>query len=170
MFDCQTLFNMNLAVIQNPRGSLEAGMAALVADTMSTYQRLNSVVFVKDSPRLEITVKVGQQRQSSKYVRPGENIIRYDTWDYSAAVEIFTRPNNDPEQSGLHSDLVSLVAGLFSGLHKTSWTDTVNFPSHYIAEPMRETGRPSSLNPEKATEQTTLNFTGIVGVKQSAWR
>jgi len=150
------------------RGALEAGAAALVSDTLKTFTRLNAVVFQKDTPRVEIKVTIGSATGHKKVLQH-DALVRFDQFNFTIAFTAVTRPNPNATQNNLHPDLVARVGNMAQTFAQTTWTDTTNFPRHYVAEALRDAGRPNTLKPEQGVEQTTLNYSGIICVRPGAW-
>lgn len=159
---------MNEAIMK-PRGPLEEFFAAIVNDAVATFTRLNSVAFQKNTPRFEITVRLGQQRPNSRHVDTAQGIIIHDTWDFALSVAIITRPSAAPAQNTLHPDLIGRITSVVLPAHRASWTNLELLPLHFIAEALRQTGQPSTLNPESGEEKTTITWNGIAGIRPSAW-
>lgn len=160
---------MSLDALQKPRPYLEEFFASLVNEDVATFTRLNSVKFEKDTPRFEITVRIGANRPNSRHVDTSNGIIIYDTWDFTVKIDVITRPNANPLQNSLHPDMVASIASAMIPAHRNSWTNTDLMPYHAIAEALRQTGQQSILASQEGTERTSMTWNGIVAIRQTAW-
>jgi len=166
------------------RGPLERFFAAGVVDLMTVLTRQNSVQFQNGTPRIEITVAIGNAT-GARRAFADEQLTRFTRRNFTANFTAITRPapalvKNEGESdasfaarvnanNNLHAFIVTRIRSYVSGAHKASWSDAVNLPYHYIAEALKDAGSPSHLKPQEGNEQTTLSFTGQVGIHESAW-
>lgn len=172
--------------IMDLRGVLERGLAAGIAAqaNLAPYTRQNAAVLQKDTPRIEITIAIGA-KTGAKRGFAAERIIRWTHWNFTTSFKVTTRPAGALTQNAgetdaafqarveannnLHAYMVALVRAFADTAAQDSWEDFNNFPNHFIAEALADISSPSALNPEKAMELTTLSFTGVIGVRESAW-
>ena len=166
------------------RGALEKGLAARLNILLAVFTRQNAVVLQKDRPRVEILVAIGAAT-GAKRAFPDEGIIRFVRWNFAVTFTAITAPasaltRTDGESDAdfqarvnanntLHSDIVAALRNWAATVAQASWTDYDNFPNHFIAEALRDSGSPSALKPEQGYEQTALGFSGVVGIRESAW-
>ncbi len=172
--------------INDLRGALERGLAANITIIMTVLTRQNAVQLQKDRPRIELVVAIGAATGSRK-VLPNATppVTRLNRWNFTVSFKAITAPQaavtqNEGEadadfqarvnaNNNFHAQVVAALRSYASTAAQVSWADTVNFPTHYIAEALRDAGSPSQLKSEEGNEQTTLNYAGQVGVRESAW-
>jgi hypothetical protein len=175
-----------LAEIMDLRGVLERGLAGAIAaqSNLATYTRQNAAEFQKSTPRIIVVASIGSVPLAKRGFVDGT--VRFSRWNFRVSFLVFTRPQenvvrNEGESDAdyqarvdknntLHQDAVSLVRGFASTAAQNSWGDAVNFPNHFIAEALRDSGSASSLKPEQGSEETTLAFSGVIGVRELAWQ
>lgn len=118
-------------------------------------------------PRYEIRCSIGAATGRRKVFSNGT--MRFDAWNISLAVQAVTSPSNDPANNAQHEAYVGRARNVMSNIAQVSWDDVVNFPSHYLAEPLRDSGTTDQLRAGEAAEYSVLNYGGIICVRSSAW-
>lgn len=159
-----------VAELMQLREPLEESIrAALVAQGLSAVTRKTfPSKFQQARPRHEIKCIIGQATGHMFSCPDGH--IRYDGWRFNLAWQVVTNPkNSNNEDNSTHEEHVGIARAYASTLAQNSWSDATNFPNTLIAEILRETGAPSTLKAQDGVEYTTLNFSGIICIRQTAW-
>lgn len=172
--------------IEDLRTVLENAFTNALTGTCEIFTRNNAGVVKKNRPRIEIVVSIGAatgHRRAFPNSQPP--VTRFDRWNFTVKFECIVEPqaaltqqagetdadfNQRQQQNNqLLAQLVAAVRAYASTAAQVSWNDLVNFPNHFIGEPLRDAGSPSTLETIKANERTSLNYAGQIGVRESAW-
>lgn len=149
------------------RGPLEESVrTSFVAAGYAAVTRQNfPQSFQQARPRFEIKALIGAA--TGHRIQCPDNIVRFDRWRFTLNVQVVT--NTSGTDATTHEAHVGYARAFLMTLAQVSWTDTTNFPNTLIAEPLRETGSSSYLKAEDGVEYTTLNYAGVVSVRETAW-
>ena len=118
-------------------------------------------------PRVEIKVSLGGAT-GRRFLCP-DSIIRFDAFYFTLAIQCITTPNKPAAQNKLAEDFVARVRDFCSSFAQNTWNDLTHFPALYIAERLKDTGTNDSRI-ENGVEYSILSFSGIVGIRQTAWQ
>jgi len=175
-----------LTSIEDLRTVLENAFASALNEVCTVFTRLQAGLIQKNRPRIEIVATIGQAT-GARRAFPNDNppVTRFVRWNFTVKFECIVEPQTALTQQAGESDaaflarveqnnillsqLVADVRAFASTAAQVSWNDFLNFPNHFIAEPMRDAGSPSVIETQKGTERTSLNFTGQIGVRETAW-
>ena len=162
MTDLTAIYNLRTSIEENIRTVFTAaGFAALTRQNQPQQ-------FQQTTPRVEIKVDIGPATGRRHYCPDGK--LRFDAWTVQFGVQCITRPSAVDGQNTQHDLYVGQVRSFMSELGgETNFSDSGNFPNHYLAEPVRDSGSPNTLKAEDGVEYTILGYTGIVCVRKSAW-
>jgi hypothetical protein len=142
---------------------------AFIAQDINAFTRQNAPAnFRLQRPRVEIKAKIGAAT-GHRFVCP-DGGLRYDVWMFSLAIMCVTTPQNGDSAENLQQNqYVANVRQLTSILAQGSWGDEINFPNHYIAEPLKDMGTDENLKTDDNIEYSVLSFDGKIAVRQEVW-
>lgn len=160
---------MNIATLMNVASALEEGWRGLFAanDIVAITRQNAPENFQTATPRVEIRCKLGAATGHRHVEPPG--ILHFDTWFFDMAIRCVTRPQNIEADNLLYDDFVSTIRGMAQTFGQSTWVDTVNFPHHIIAEPLKDTTTDDNLKADDNEEFAILTFSGIAQIRTSAW-
>jgi len=175
-----------LADIEDLNGALEAPFAAGVNAALGFMPYLLANDLQRRTPRVEITVSIQNALPNARRAFPAEGITRDVRWNFNVKLLAVTRPadaltiqdgeNEDQFRARqnanfqLHEQMVAALRAYASSAAQNSWADQDNFPLHFIAERLREVNAAKRIKNEEGNHQTALTYSGILAVRESAWR
>lgn len=150
------------------RSEFEENIRTLfAAQEIAAVTRANwPVEFQQFTPRVEIKCAIGPAT-GHRFPCP-DGTARFDRWRFNLAIQVVTRPSNDG-QNALHEVLIGRIRNNCSTLAQSTWGDISTFPNIRIAEPLRDSGDSSTLRTQDGCEYTTVGFSGILCIRESAW-
>lgn len=157
-----------VAEILQLRGPLEESLRTwfLAQDPVIYAATRQNIEFQKKTPRVEIKAMIGQAT-GHRNICP-DRILRYDAWRFQLGIQVVTmlKPSSVNES---HESYVGTVREKCAVVAQESWSDLVNFPHSYMAEPLRDTGTQDTLKTTDGFEYSTLGYSGIIVIRQTAW-
>lgn len=150
------------------RTALEEGIRLMLSDIQITaITRANSPAnFQQVTPRVEIKCSIGQAT-GHRFLCP-DGITRFDRWRVNIGIQCITRPAADGVNA-INEVFVSNIRNFCSTLAQVTWTDFNHFPNVRLAEPLKESGGNDTLKAAEACEYSTLGFTGVLCIRETAW-
>lgn len=159
-----------LQVIYGFRSAIENGVVAyLTALGLTALTRQNAITsFNQKTPRVEVRADIGGSNGHKAICPDGQ--LRFDQFTFGLRVQCIVRPNSDPAQNTMIEQYIGTVRGLMSTVGGIpTANDTINFPLHYIAEPLRDVNTLDSLKSDEGLEMSTLSYSGVIMIRHSAW-
>jgi len=145
------------------RSELESGLASGLTGALDTYTRANALAFRKIRPRADVLVAIGAATGYKRFFQL-DGLSRFARWHFTVRFSVVT----EADASGsFHEQVVGAIRSWAAVAAQDSWADVVNFPSHFIAEALRDSGSPSSIRGNDGVEKTMLTFAGQVGIRES---
>ena len=153
------------------RSAIESAVVSyFAAQAITAVSRINAPAnFQQKTPRVEIKAIIGGAT-GRRHICPADGVLRFDAWTFSLQIQTVCRPNNDPTQNNLVELFNGNVRSIISNLGgPESFIDTTNFPNHYIAEPLKDSGSADTLKTDIGEEFTILSYAGIICIRHAAW-
>lgn len=153
-------FNLKTEIEENLRKVFEAN--EIVAITRQNAPEN----FQQKRPRVEIKCTIGAATGRRELCADG--YVRDSGFSFLMDLQIVTQPSPDDVQS-LDEIYVAKVRSICTTVSQLTWNDLTNFPSIFIAEPLRESGTQDNLKSQDGVEYSIVGYVGIVCIRSAAF-
>lgn len=163
-------YQYQLYELDRIEAALKSMLALQVSSATAPVQVLMKRETVSDvTPRVELVLKTQQITSQRFLLNPAKPDMRYqplNTWQFILTATVVTNRSTNGDQ---HLPLCGKVRyGLQMYRLLETWPEDVD-PYHFITD-IQEAPIELEIENDENLDRTVMNFTGMLGIKDSAWR